>query len=76
MNWVLIVILLSSEGMTNATTSQQIGPYRTSSDCERAYVVMKGQREGLIREHYCVPVPFTYDGPNRNRANPLPEEFD
>ncbi|QIG69840.1 hypothetical protein F67_I3_11_014 [Rhizobium phage RHph_I3_11] len=70
MNWVLILIFTVS-------TSQQIGPYASSGDCEKAFTVLLSQpKEGewsTIREHYCVPRPYTS---NTNAFDKFPEEFD
>ncbi|QIG69382.1 hypothetical protein EVB79_012 [Rhizobium phage RHph_N3_13] len=70
MNWVLILIFTVS-------TSQQIGPYASSGDCEKAFTVLLSQHKEsewpTIREHYCVPEPREdRDGWTKE----LPEEFD
>lgn len=72
MNWVLILVLHWS-----GTSSQQIGPYASSADCERAYAVIESQApqqsRNSIKEHYCVPRPHTS---NSNAIWELPKEFD
>jgi hypothetical protein len=74
MNWVLILVLYWSGG----TSSQQVGPYVSSADCERAYIVMESQDKVAtwpsVKQHFCVPRPISSSGGNANIE--LPKEFD
>lgn len=66
MNWVLILVLTYS--------TEQIGPYASSKDCEKAFGVLQSQDHGpAVQVHYCVPIP------NNTKifwVDKLPEEFD
>lgn len=66
MNWVLILVLTYS--------TEQIGPYASSKDCEKAFAVLQSQDTGpAIQVHYCVPAP------RKDRdgwVKEFPEEFD
>ena len=69
MNWVLVILVFTATG---STTSEQIGPYASSTDCEKAFAIVE-QSGMTIQEHACVPVARIYGG---DLLKELPEGFD
>jgi len=73
MNWVLVILLWANNG----ATSEQIGPYASHGDCEKAYTIAESQDEKdkpRIRHHFCIPKPKT--GAYVDSPREFPEEFD
>lgn len=70
MNWVLVIVLYWSSG----TSSQQIGPYVSSADCEGAFTVIESQDVQSVKEHFCVPVGQLSSTQYNVRS--FPKEFD
>lgn len=73
MNWVLIIIIALYPLSGKEQSSQQVGPYASSADCERAGSVAQAASK-QVQYTFCVPRPMTYkDG---NPSGELPKEFD
>ena len=72
MNWVLVIVIYYGYG---GTSSQQIGPYSSQADCEKAFIITEQQdsRE-VLRTHFCIPRP--YINQNGNAYEAMPKEVD
>jgi hypothetical protein len=74
MNWVLVVVLTWS-----GTSSEQIGPYASQADCDRAATIIEQQQvsgDRTFKRHYCVPKPRNHKDDGVSWTQPMPKEFD